>query len=129
MKTKVAKALNVIYTSLVGYVEDSAGAGSREAKQIDKAYALVNSELSIDIHDVGMIASVMSHEMFDEIYKNVDGGVMRVHDLISQWSLEFHKKYEGKVNWGFDDETNHGFVKSGCWDEAIIEFTERKINA
>ena len=129
MKTKVAKALNVIYNSLVGYVEDSAGAGSREAKQIDKAYALVNSELSIDIHDVGMIASVMSHEMFDRIYEKTDGGVMAVHDLISVWARQFHEKYEGKVNWGEDDYTKHGFTKSGCWDEAIIEFTERKINA
>ena len=42
---KVTKALNVIYRSLVAYIEDSAGRESLEAKEIDEAYSLVNSKL------------------------------------------------------------------------------------
>jgi hypothetical protein len=36
MKTK--KALKIIHTALMSYVEDSAGAESKEAKEIQKAY-------------------------------------------------------------------------------------------
>lgn len=126
---EVTEALNVIYRSLVSYIEDSAGRESLEAKEIDKAYSLVNSGLSVDIHDVGMIASIMAHEMFDKIFEKSSEGVMAVHDLISVWAKQFHKQYEGKIDdWGDEDELKKlGFKKSQCWDEAIIEFVERKI--
>ena len=127
---KTTKALNIIYRSLVAYIEDSAGKDSQEAKEIDEAYSLVNSELSVDIHDVGMIASVMAHEMFDKIHEKSSEGVMAVHDLISVWAKQFHQKYEGNIDdWGDDEKLKElGFKKSGCWDEAIIEFVETKLN-
>ena len=128
---KTTKALNVIYRSLVAYVEDSAGTDSEEAKEIDKAYSLINSKVSksIHIHDIGMVASVMAHEMFDKIYEHDNEGVMSVHSDISAWALEFHQEYEGKVvDWGDEDELKKlGFNKSQCWDEAIIEFVETKL--
>lgn len=128
---KVTEALNVIYRSLVAYIEDSAGRESLEAKEIDKAYSLVNSKVSksIHIHDIGMVASVMAHEMFDKIYEHDNEGVMSVHSDISAWALEFHQEYEGKVvDWGDEDELKKlGFKKSQCWDEAIIEFVEGKL--
>ena len=128
---KTTKALNVIYRSLVAYVEDSAGTDSEEAKEIDKAYSLINSKVSksIHIHDIGMVASVMAHERFDKIYEHDNEGVMSVHSDISAWALEFHQEYEGKVvDWGDEDELKKlGFNKSQCWDEAIIEFVETKL--
>ena len=41
---KLHNAMNIIYRSLVAYIEDSAGQGSEEAKEIDEAYSLVNSK-------------------------------------------------------------------------------------
>lgn len=122
------KALNTIYYSLVGYIEDSAGAESEEAKNIDEAFNIVNKEACVDTHDIGMIASVMAHEMFDKIHEQSSEGVMAVHDLISVWAKQFHEKFEGKLNWGEGDYKAFGFKKSGCWDEAIIEFVEQKLN-
>jgi hypothetical protein len=128
---KLHNAINIIYRSLVAYIEDSAGQGSEEAKEIDKAYSLVNSKVSksIHIHDIGMVASVMAHEMFDKIYEHDNEGVMSVHSDISAWALEFHQEYEGKVvDWGDEDELKSlGFKNSQCWDEAIIEFVENKL--
>jgi hypothetical protein len=123
------EAINIIYRSLVAYIEDSAGKDTDEAREIDEAYSLVNSQVSIDIHDVGMIASVMAYEMFDKIHAQSSEGVMAVHDLISVWALQFHKLYEGKIkDWGDEDELKSaGFTNSQCWDDAIIEFVENKL--
>tara|TARA_B110000908_G_C10058148_1_gene359328 strand:- start:75 stop:488 length:414 start_codon:yes stop_codon:yes gene_type:complete len=43
MKTK--NALDIIYRSLVSYIEDSAGANTEEAKEIQKAYFVILNEL------------------------------------------------------------------------------------
>jgi len=121
------KALNTIYYSLMGYIEDSAGAESEEAKTIDAAFTLVNSEACIDVHDVGMVSAIMASNMWDELYEGTPNGGMDTYDHISKWSIEFHKKFEGNVNWGEDDLTKHGFKNSACWDEAVMEFAKQKL--
>lgn len=46
------KAKDIIYNALMGYVEDSAGAESEEAKEIQQAWEKLNEkpELSIEVH-------------------------------------------------------------------------------
>ena len=131
---EITKAINVIYRSLTAYIEDSAGACSQEAEEIDKAYNLVNKVVSkdlldVDAHDVGMIACIIASNLWDEAYEKTPDGSMNTYDLISQWAIEFHKTYEGHVNWGEEDHLiEHGFTRSCCWDEAVMEFAQRKID-
>ena len=78
--------------------------------------------------DIGMIASVLAYNMWDEIYNWVSGGSMDAHEIISKWAIEFNEKFEGKFNWGEGDYKSIGFEKSECWDEAVMEFAEQKMN-
>jgi hypothetical protein len=40
-----AEAIQIIHNSLVAYIEDSAGADSEEAKDIDKAWEIIKQDL------------------------------------------------------------------------------------
>lgn len=185
---KKLEAISIIHNALVGYVEDSAGAESEEAKELDVAWNLLRGELAnptglslrfvnhvdeettesyptqdrghdnystlgvyfenedgtqkhlIDLDeeavkefkrpsswDVGMIASVIATNLWDEVYEYAPQGSMSAHDLISKWAIEFHNTYEGKVDWGEVDYNTLGFKNSGCWDEAIMEFAKQKL--
>lgn len=81
----------------------------------------------IDLKEIAMIASVMSHEMFDDILAAVQEGVMMAHDYISGWSNEFYEKY-GELDWEevHDNPEEYGLTGTD-WEDYIVNFTHDKI--
>ena len=116
---KVTKAINIIYRTLVAYIEDSAGAGSEEAKEIDKAYSLVNSKLSgtnVDYErDLAATSAYIYSELLDNplFFSNID----EVMDM----ATKFIVKYPTGTNWEKTEfpweETLYNFAKENNFRE------------
>ena len=95
----------------------------------EEGYKVIKDQDFVDAHDVGMVACIIAVNLWDEVYDKIPRGSMDSYELISTWAIEFHKLYEGKVNWGEDELKDFGFKNSGCWDEAVLEFAQNKLKA
>ena len=113
---KTTKALNVIYRSLVAYIEDSAGVGSSEAKQIDKAYSLVNSKVSKDRDYQRDLASTTAYVYTECMYKpSFFSDIDKATDIATR----FIELYPTNTDW----EKTHL-----TWEETLYEYYKTRIN-
>jgi len=90
-------------------------------------FVLNKQDLNLRYHEVAMITSVITHELFDEIYKALGQGTMMTYDHISMWALEFYEKF-GDTDWEDAQENPEKYgLKGQCWDEHIIMWVDGRI--
>lgn len=128
---KVLEAMTIVHNGLVGYVEDSAGAGSEEAKTLDQAWnklkeSLPNEERFPNGFDswyethhelVSMAALHLKYDIANSvIFKTQESeGQFGVHELIKNWTDEF-------------ELTNKGRSWDGEFLEEVEKFFNKKCN-
>jgi hypothetical protein len=96
------------------------------------------------MHEIGMVAAVISDAILKKLYKYAETGYCEVVSTISDWAAEFEKKHRN-TDWEEMEEnpvkplSNH-FKKMkaevngkpqrgwdiGCWDDAVIDFAHYK---
>lgn len=98
-------ALEIIYNALVGYVEDSAGADSQEASDIQKAYSVVRDGR----RDLAATTAYIYSEFL------MDKGFFTAIDRATDLAEKFIQKYPTGTNWEKQpkdwETTIYNFVK------------------
>lgn len=88
------EALEIIRIALTGYVEDSAGAESQEAKDIDKAWEIINSvspTIMDDLNEIslGMVEELVQQKLIPDCQDTDDETEFEVQDIINKKLAEF----------------------------------------
>jgi len=81
--------------------------------------------------EIALISAVIAADLFENVQKKEEGYIAAL-DRIVRIAEEFYQKYEVelKTDWEelYDDPQKHGFSKNVCcWDDAIREFTIKKL--
>ncbi len=100
--------------------------------------------------ECSMVAAIIADHILKRLYNKSQIGYIAVVDLISSWAIEFVEKHK-KTNWEdvLENDTMHPISKKfqkkriirtrlnqkrevvpyiiGCWDDAIADFAEYKL--
>jgi len=80
--------------------------------------------------EIAQIASIMcSNGHLDKLYEKLSTGLLDCTNQIAYYALEFYKETKN-VDWEdfIDNPEKYGFDKQCiCWDDAILNYIDRKI--
>lgn len=75
-------------------------------------------------HEVGLIAAVVTNNLFDEIYKQTSSS-LSAYDAIAKLSVDFEKKFRHVTDW--NKFLNNNFQFATDWEVFVIEYARLNI--
>lgn len=83
------------------------------------------------LKETAMIGMAMGFLVMNEVYEKYEVGSMTLYDIMGTWAVEFYHRHKD-TDWEAvsDNPEAFGFSKDVMsWDDAIIEFTQKKCEA